>query len=334
MIDQLQSNKITASANAYPVIYSLDWLRGIASLLVCLFHVKKYIWGVKSVGFITDLFSYGYLGVYMFFIVSGFVIPYSMYVKEYKLKHFFKFLLKRTVRIEPPYIIFLFVLLIWNFSLFHTKGIGKEYLFGAKDFFMNALYLVPFFSGKWIIIIFWTLAVEFQFYVLTGLTYNLLMKNKLIRYAVIFLLIIVGCIIPEKFTTVFNYYIFFAVGFISFLNYTKQIKRKEYILFLVFALGFIIYKELQVVIPILLFTLLAIEFLNFKTRISAFFGKISYSLYLTHGLAGGATVLLTIGKLNGDWQFIAALVIAILFAWLYYFLVEQHFLKLSKSIKY
>jgi peptidoglycan/LPS O-acetylase OafA/YrhL len=270
----------------------------------------------------------------MFFIVSGFVIPYSMYQKKYQLKNFFKFLLKRTIRIEPPYIIFLFVLLIWNYCLFHTKGIGKEYLFGVKDFFMNALYLVPFFSGKWIIIIFWTLAVEFQFYMLTGLTYNLLLKNQIIRYLTILLFVIIGCIIPEKFNTVFNYYIFFAVGFISFLNYTKQIKRKEYILFLVFALGFIIYKELQVVIPILLFTLLAIEFLNFKTRISAFFGKISYSLYLTHGLAGGATVLLTIGKLNGDWQFIAALVIAVLFAWIYYLGIEQIFLKQSKKIHY
>jgi len=296
--------------------------------------VKKYIWGVKSVGFVTDLFSYGYLGVYMFFIVSGFVIPYSMYQKKYQLKNFFQFILKRTIRIEPPYIIFLFVLLIWNFSLFHTKGIGKEYLFGVKDFFMNAFYLVPFFSGKWIIIIFWTLAVEFQFYILTGLTYNVLLKNRVVRYITILFFVIVGCIIPEKFNTVFNYYIFFAIGLIAFLNYTKQIQRKEYFAFIILSVGFIIYKNLQVVLPILAFTLLAIEFLNYKTRMSTFFGKISYSLYLTHGLAGGATVLLTIGKLNGDWQFLVAVFISIFFAWIYYMGIERIFLYQSKKIRY
>lgn len=330
----MQSIQPLSNTNVHPTIHSLDWLRGIASIMVCLFHVKKYIWGVKSVGFITDLFSYGYLGVYMFFIVSGFVIPYSMYQKKYQLKNFFKFLLKRTIRIEPPYIIFLFVLLIWNYCLFHTKGIGKEYLFGVKDFFMNALYLVPFFSGKWIIIIFWTLAVEFQFYMLTGLTYNLLLKNQIIRYLTIFLFVIIGCIIPEKFNTVFNYYIFFAVGFIAFLQYTKQIQRKEYFAFIILSIGFILYKNLQVVLPVLVFTLLAIEFLNYKTRISIFLGKISYSLYLTHGLAGGATVLLTIGKLKGDWQFIVGVCVAILFSYLYYVLIEKYFLKLSKSIRY
>lgn len=302
--------------------------------MVCLFHVKKYIWGVKSVGLITDLFSYGYLGVYMFFIVSGFVIPYSMYQKKYQIKNFLKFLLKRTIRIEPPYIIFLFLLLIWNYCLFHTKGLGKEYLFGVKDFFMNAFYLVPFFSGKWIIIIFWTLAVEFQFYILTGMTFNLLLKNKLTRYSTIVLFVIAGYIIPEKFNTVFNYYIFFAIGFISFLKYTKQIQLKEYFAFIILSVGFIIYKNLQVVLPFLAFTLLAIELLNYKTRISTFFGKISYSLYLTHGLAGGASVLLTIGKLNGNWQFLTAILISIAFAWIYYFLVEKYFLKLSKKIRY
>jgi peptidoglycan/LPS O-acetylase OafA/YrhL len=169
---------------------------------------------------------------------------------------------------------------------------------------------------------------------LTGLTYNLLLKNQIIRYLTILLFVIVGCIIPDKFNTVFNYYIFFAIGFISFLNYTKQIQRKEYFAFIILSIGFILYKNLQVVLPVLVFTLLAIEFMNYKTRVSTFFGKISYSLYLTHGLAGGATVLLTIGKLNGDWQFLVGVCVAILFSYLYYVLIEKYFLKLSKSIRY
>ena len=67
-------------------IISLDWLRGIASLMVCFFHVKKYIWWTYNPNWITKAFEQGYLGVYIFFIVSGFVIPYSMCVKNYQLK--------------------------------------------------------------------------------------------------------------------------------------------------------------------------------------------------------------------------------------------------------
>lgn len=313
---------------------SLDWLRGIASLMVCFFHVKKYVWWTFNPNWITKAFEQGYLGVYIFFIVSGFVIPYSMYVKNYQLKNFGKYIAKRTVRIEPPYVIFVLLLLLWNYWLFHFRGHGTEILYDVKQFFLNITYLAPFFGVKWIIVIFWTLAVEFQFYILTGITYNLLMRNALIRYTVMIAFLGGGLLIPEKYFTVFNYYVFFALGFQTFLFVIKKIDIREYAITGIAGLLFIYFAVLDSAMIAALFTLVGIFFFNVKTKVSEFFGKISYSLYLTHGLAGGAVGLFTIKMFAPEMRFALAVVISVLFAFLYYHVVEKIFLRISKGIKY
>lgn len=318
---------------AAPIV-SLDWLRGIASLMVCVFHVKKYIWWTFNPNWITKAFEQGYLGVYIFFIVSGFVIPYSMYVKNYQLKSFWKYIAKRTVRIEPPYVFFIILLLIWNYWLFHFRGSGTEILYDVKQFILNITYLAPFFGVKWIIVIFWTLAVEFQFYILTGLTYNLLLKSAQVRYAIMITLIGFGMLIPEKYFTVLNYYAFFALGFQTFLFVVKKIDIKEYLISALVGILFIYFLVLDIAAIAALFTLLGIFFFNVKTKVSEFFGKISYSLYLTHGLAGGAVGLFTIKMFTPEIRFTLAIVISIAFAYLYFLLVERVFLKISKRIKY
>jgi peptidoglycan/LPS O-acetylase OafA/YrhL len=318
---------------AAPIV-SLDWLRGIASLMVCVFHVKKYIWWTFNPNWITKAFEQGYLGVYIFFIVSGFVIPYSMYVKNYQLKSFWKYIAKRTVRIEPPYVLFIILLLIWNYWLFHFRGTGTEILYDVKQFILNITYLAPFFGAKWIIVIFWTLAVEFQFYILTGLTYNLLLKSAQVRYAIMISLIGVGMLIPEKYFTVLNYYVFFALGFQTFLFVIKKIDIKEYLISALVGILFVYFLVLDIAALAALFTLLGVFYFNVKTKVSDFFGKISYSLYLTHGLAGGAVGLFTIKMFTPEIRFTLAIVISIAFAYLYFLLVEKGFLKISKRIKY
>ena len=76
------------------------------------------------------------------------------------------------------------------------------------------------------------------------------------------------------------------------------------------------------------------DFLNIKTKISSFFGKISYSLYLTHGLAGGAVAVFTVVRIPDHWRMILAISTSIVFAFIYYLLVEKWFLKWSKRVRY
>jgi peptidoglycan/LPS O-acetylase OafA/YrhL len=315
-------------------IHSLSILRGIAALMVCFFHVKKYIWRNEHPHSWTEWCEQGFMGVYIFFVISGFVIPYALHHGNYSPGKFKKFLMKRTLRIEPPYIIFLLLLFIWNYSLFHWKHIGTPILFDLKKFILNITYLAPFTGEKWILIIFWTLAIEFQFYLLMGFIYPLLLKNSLSRYLTSAIILSLGLIVPEKYLTIFNVYVFFFIGFQTFLHYCKRINLREYLITMFAALAFIWVWELNTIIPYVLFTVLGIYFLNYSTIVGDYLGKISYSLYLTHGLAGGAFAILTAGSFTAEIRFAGAIITSLLFAGIFYKLIEQPFLKWSKRIRY
>lgn len=313
---------------------ALNLLRGVAALMVCLFHCKKYIWPKNSPNDFFDFFEYGYLGVYIFFIVSGFVIPYSMYVNRYSITKFGQYLLKRTIRIEPPYIIFILLLFIWNIGVHHLRGWGSPTLFGIKQFLLNITYLAPLFHVKWIVIIFWTLGVEFQFYVLSGVTQDLYLKNRWIRYGMMAVFIVIGKLIPAHYYTVFNYYVFFAIGFQTFLRYVGHINWREFVATVLLLLVFVYAKEIPAALPFSLLTVAAILFIKRSTVVADFSGKISYSLYLTHGLAGGAMAIFMAGILSPITRFVVAVVVAIIFATIYYSTVERYFLVRSKRIRY
>lgn len=314
-------------------IHSLTWLRAIAALMVCLFHFRGYIWHGENPNMFIKSLNYGYLGVIMFFVISGFVIPYSMYVKNYQLKHFFRFLLKRTIRIEPPYLIFIFVLLLVNYYTFVYLW-RLPFPTTLKQFFLNITYLAPFFKVQWITIIFWTLAVEFQFYILTGLVYNTFVRKTIYKFIGFATLLAVGFLIPANFQTILNYYIYFIIGFQTFMYYTKQIKSLEFVLTMLFSVAFIaIFKEWQA-LPLLAITVLAILYFNYEHKIATFLGNISFSLYLTHGMIGGNIVIFTKVGISRTVLLVYILFNAIAFAALYYYVVERTFLRLSKRIGY
>lgn len=331
-----EMNKIDSilSGTKEASVYSLDWLRGIAALMVCIFHVKKYVWLSTEPNFLVRCMNQGYLGVYMFFIVSGFVIPYSMDTKNYRIKSFGTFLWKRTIRIEPPYILFILLLFLWNIWMHYVKGWGTWQLYDLKKFLLNVTYLAPFFHEKWIVIIFWTLGIEFQFYLLSGLIQEVMMKNGLIRYTIMVVLILVGLFIPKEYATVFHFYSFFALGFQSFLFLRRKIFLREYLITSVVLITWIFFHDFPAAAIITVLTLPAIYFLNVKNTVAHFFGKISYSLYLTHGLAGGAAGIFLFRYFNRGSLFFICLGISILFAFIYYRFVEKPFLVRSKKIHY
>jgi peptidoglycan/LPS O-acetylase OafA/YrhL len=326
--------QITESLQTKDNIYSLGWLRGIASLLVCVYHLKLYIWKDEIPNKLIALFSTGNFGVTMFFIISGFVIPYSMYVKKYSLSRFWKFLSKRTVRIEPPYILYILIFFAWD-SYAQTQVWGHDYpQFQFKQFFLNITYLAPFFNVEWFNIIFWTLAIEFQFYILTGLVYDLLMKNPVYKFSLFAVILAIGFVIPERLQTIFHYYIYFIVGFQSFLYFTKNIKIREFLITVIISLLYIFFLKEKMAAYYAIFTVAGIFLLNYNLKWPQFFGNISYSLYLTHGMIGGTVIMFTDHGLPKAFLFSVALFNSIIIAWFYYSIIEKPFLTLSKKIRY
>ena len=90
------------------VYYSeIDGLRAIAVALVILFHIN------------SQIFLFGYLGVDIFFVISGFVISQSLYkdyIKNQKIS-IINFYIRRFKRLYPALMTVIFVTTVLMFSL-------------------------------------------------------------------------------------------------------------------------------------------------------------------------------------------------------------------------
>ena len=130
-------------------IVVVEYLRGIASLSVAWFHLTnqyKDSW-VALIG------SYGWLGVEIFFVISGFVIPYSIWkvYPNYSITSFPTFLARRIVRLEPPYLVSVALVVMLHYlssSVPWFRGEAPSYDFAQIAF--HVFYLVPLTSYGWL----------------------------------------------------------------------------------------------------------------------------------------------------------------------------------------
>ena len=147
----------------------LDPLRGLAALAVCWHH-----FAVAEPSHLLYLTSkYGNLGVEVFFVISGFVVPYSLSRAGYSIGSFPMFLVKRIARLDPPYIASFFLALFILYFRFALHGFEPNYKPNVSAFqlLLHLGYLNAFFNYAWIVALYWTLAIEFQFYLSIGLLF-------------------------------------------------------------------------------------------------------------------------------------------------------------------
>ncbi len=139
----------------------LDILRGLAVAGVVVFHgFANGGFDTAHSGFATvfiQIVSLGKLGVYLFFILSGFLIT-SILLKQRDRPDFYKnFYIRRALRILPVYLLLLLVLKASG--LVHWRFVAACLLFVA-----NMARLVHSHTNEYGAL--WTLAVEEQFYLL------------------------------------------------------------------------------------------------------------------------------------------------------------------------
>lgn len=129
--------------------YSLDALRGIAALLVFMYHMANSSI-LTSNAFIASAGIY----VDLFFILSGFVIYHNYKNKIYNLKSGFTFIKRRFKRIYPLHVYTLLIMLIFEsfrylLENFYTFNHPAFYYNDFKSFFIQLFLLnsTPFFNG-------------------------------------------------------------------------------------------------------------------------------------------------------------------------------------------
>lgn len=329
-------NKNSLYSNYIPV---LDSLRAIAAMSVCIFHfVVGPIDFVKDEA-VLDFFGYGKYGVQLFFVISGFIIPWSLSFKKYEIKSFFKFLIKRLVRLEPPYLFSIFLVLFLYFLRYYLLNDVDSRSFSVEQVMLHIGYLIPFFENyHWINEVYWTLAIEFQFYIFIGFAYFAISSTNLILrlliFAVLLLLHFVG---SDQFLL---YWLpVFLLGNILFLIKKGIIEQKEFYVLSIACLVFIaMFMGIPVFVSSLIPVVMIMYFQKFDSIVGAWLGKISYSIYLVHTIVGSAIINVLSHHVSSSLGIFlvlfAGIVGTILFSYITYVLIEKRSQKYSSQIKY
>lgn len=166
---------------------SLNTFRTFAFLSVFLFHI--------------GIFPFGYIGVHAFFVLSGYLImPIILKTKieTGSIKGFFvNFYGRRSLRIFPPYYLYLFfmtvIIMITGLSKIGNYQLFINQLPWAATYTYNFFHASIYFHVSPLVSHFWSLAVEEQFYIFFPFVMYFLSEISLKRFLIA--LIIIGPII-------------------------------------------------------------------------------------------------------------------------------------------
>lgn len=340
-------------------ILVLDGLRGLAILLVLLFH-GYYIWfdyyPYKKLYAENILFKYGSLGVQLFFLISGFVILMSVE----RTDRFWKFLKNRWIRLFPSMLIC--SLIVYSTAhFFHERPFGipplKSILPGIT--FINNSILEKVFSTDLPVLelSFWSLFVEVKFYIIFGALYfwfsrNVALGGIFLIYlsALALQLLCLGNILHETswmkiYIGSFIHFGWFAAGALTYIYFYNR--EKKYLWMLIFTTVCSLLYVIKFQDPVMLVYLVVLSLIFycalfyksfgriFSTRFFKFIGFISYPLYLLHENMLVALIIKLHHYFDGIPYFLLPLISCIFIgglAGLVAYFIEPAFQKLLKRI--
>jgi peptidoglycan/LPS O-acetylase OafA/YrhL len=152
----------------------LDGLRGIAIILILLFHFGPV---QGPLGFLAPFFQTGWIGVDLFFVLSGYLITGILIDAKGHAGAYKNFIIRRTLRIFPLY----YAVLLLDGYLSTSGKVDWwyfAYLSNVRVFLDNRWPLIP------ALIPLWSLSVEEQFYLVFPLVVLFLSRKSLGRVLV------------------------------------------------------------------------------------------------------------------------------------------------------
>lgn len=351
---------------------SIQAMRGIAALLVVLFHCRIFInntYNQKNIGDL--LFSFGYIGVDLFFIISGFIITYATVEKEKDSGA--NYIIKRIFRIYPAYLFCLTLLCIFrgmNLNTFELTG-GYNLNNILKSIFLIPLNLnspAPYY-GYSLLIVSWTLTYEIFFYFIFFIGMSINHKYRAIISSFIILLgYLITSILSGNFNTDPRHHSYdikwielitnpimlnFVLGMLSYYLYfkIKDIKSNYITTISYLSLGISILLLLSgsfnghgvlkfglVSFIGFLSSLFIIEINQIKVKNwILYLGKISYSLYLSHiviiySLEKYTSSFPLIGTTNGWSKLIGVVIMSLMLSTIIFRIIEKPCFEISRAL--
>jgi peptidoglycan/LPS O-acetylase OafA/YrhL len=157
-----------------PRLAHIDALRALAALAVAVFHFHRELRVLPVVipESVDVVLAHGYLGVNIFFVLSGFVIAWSLRDARYSLDVVARFALRRSLRLDPPY--WLTVALA---AVVVARRVNDPIPVSVASVVAHAFYLQNILGFRNFLDVFWTLCIEVQLYLffclLAGLAQSL-----------------------------------------------------------------------------------------------------------------------------------------------------------------
>lgn len=193
----------TQASSYWPEI---DGLRSIAVLAVFIYHFDHHALGS------------GFIGVDIFFVISGFLIS-TILLTDIDKDHFSiaRFYQRRIARIAPAFFLVVFVTLVWGAFVYSAQdygSLGSTSLAAA----LSLINMKLLFQGSYFVsspdgqplLHYWSLAIEEQFYLLFPLYLYVLMRfsrRPLILTIGIGLLSFVACVVLTRVNSTYAFYL-------------------------------------------------------------------------------------------------------------------------------
>lgn len=291
----------------------IQFLRAISVLAVIFYHLNISIYNFQ-------LFKGGFLGVDIFFVISGFLISKIIFEKlnkkSFKIGNFIN---KRLRRLFPLIILLNFATLFLCFTLYDplisnklSKEIISSLFFVSNIFYwFNHTFYESGLNLQMPLLHTWSLGVELQFYILSIFIFFFIFSIKKNRFFLLLTIFIIFYFLSLYLTVHhanFSFYsilsrlwqfligsiIFFKYDFIC--NFLKNKKKLVNLFFLLLILFFLFFdgKNLHPYILTLVFCVLSgflicspeNTFVKKLSNYKIFFiiGGISFSLYIWHNL--------------------------------------------------
>ncbi|MBD8481810.1 acyltransferase family protein [Pseudomonas coleopterorum] len=350
-------------------------LRAIAIICVVLVHwlgvywlaretVAQYIYApleTESIPNILDAISfrtlnYGPLGVSIFFLVSGFVIPFSIT----KLTRA-EFILGRIFRIYPTYVAATAVSICcaWLSSIYWNS----EFSLDLETTLYNLALIHSNTYKSTIDLVNWSLAIEIKFYIVSAVLYRSIREGSIDHLALLAIAVIAFCqwIPPnlspirigeqnlslESIKTELMVIIFMFIGTCFYHHYTGSVSMGRLIIYVGTLFGSVLicwphtewaggipYVPMNYAYGLLVF----MAFYALRNKIGPFkpldfIASISYPLYIIHSICGYALIRVLTDLGAKGWQaIIVALPIVIAAAYLLHKTIETYTMHTGKRI--
>ena len=284
----------------------LDFFRGISAQIVLIGHLISFA-GFQEKYNIPIIQNFG---VIIFFILSGFIISYTTFIKGHNYT-FKDFVADRFSRVYFSFIPALLFVLLIDLYLNYSNFYEENYILTTVNFFGNVFQLqaFPYISYFGVEAFgsarpFWTISIEWWFYIFFGFVYyKLYLNNRITIISIVLLLISLIFVLDNINGRGNGLTIIWFLGFILFYTYSLKpkisFKKKFSYYFILSFLTILILIRLYnnpkmydigagiifcIIILLLLNQPLFIKRIiisRFK-KFSKFIASFSYSLYLIH----------------------------------------------------